>query len=158
MSGLLPSLIYLPSALLTHPQLPENKLLTQRLHAQEFPMSFIHFLQESGLMFSPQHCPIWRSLGHQSSLTNMDRFVMIRCVCCLVGWCRTNPTCSIAVKRHYDHSNPCKGKHLTEASWHSEVSSIITMGGKRGSMQADMILEKLYTQISRQHEEKVTLS
>ena len=45
------------------------------------------------------------------------------------------------MKRHHDHSNSYKGKHLTGWLVISEVYSIIIMGG-HGGMQADMVLEK----------------
>ena len=49
---------------------------------------------------------------------------------------------SIAVKRHRDHDNSYKGKHLIVVlTYSSEVQSIIIMVGQ-GSMQADMVLEK----------------
>ena len=48
---------------------------------------------------------------------------------------------SVSVKRHHDHCNSYKGKHLIGVAYISEVESIITMVG-HGSVQADMVLEK----------------
>ena len=48
---------------------------------------------------------------------------------------------SITVKRHYDHGNSYKGKHLLGFSTVSEIYFIIFMIG-HGDMQADMVLVK----------------
>ena len=49
----------------------------------------------------------------------------------------------IAVKRHHDQGNSYKGKHFIWG-WLtiSEVQSILIIDGRRGSTQADMVLEK----------------
>jgi hypothetical protein len=49
---------------------------------------------------------------------------------------------SIAVKRHSDHSNSYKGKHLTGAG--SQLRDLVHChrGRKRDGTQADMALEK----------------
>ena len=45
------------------------------------------------------------------------------------------------MKRHHDHGNSYKGKHLIGVAYSSEVWSTIIMVG-HGGMQADMVLEK----------------
>ena len=45
---------------------------------------------------------------------------------------------SIAVKRHHDHGNSYKGKHLFVVVYSSEVQSIIIVVGY-GNMQAGML-------------------
>ena len=49
---------------------------------------------------------------------------------------------SIAVKRHHDHSNSYKGKHLIGPGL--QVQSLVHChhGGKHGGMQADLVLER----------------
>jgi hypothetical protein len=48
----------------------------------------------------------------------------------------------IAVKRHHDCSNSCKGKLLIEAGLQLRGLVPYCHKGKRGGMQADMVLEK----------------
>jgi hypothetical protein len=48
---------------------------------------------------------------------------------------------SIAVKRH-DQGNTYKGQYLIGAGLHFRGSVYYHHGGKHGSMQADMVLEK----------------
>ena len=49
---------------------------------------------------------------------------------------------SIAVKRYHDHGNSYKEKHLIGAVLQFRGSVHYHHGGKHGSMQADMVLEK----------------
>jgi hypothetical protein len=56
------------------------------------------------------------------------------------------------MKRQHDHSNSYKGKHLTGAGL--QLRSVVHYhhGGKHGSKQADMVLEKDLILIHRQQE------
>jgi hypothetical protein len=47
----------------------------------------------------------------------------------------------IAVKRHHDHGNSYKNKHVI-GNYSFRVLVHYHHGGKHGSMQADMVLEK----------------
>ena len=49
---------------------------------------------------------------------------------------------SIAVKTHHDHSNSYKGEHLIWDSLQLQIFRPLLSGGKQGSMQADMVLER----------------
>ena len=47
------------------------------------------------------------------------------------------------MKRHHDHSNSYKGKHLIRAGLWFRGLACYCHGGKQDGMQADMVLEKL---------------
>lgn len=49
---------------------------------------------------------------------------------------------SIAMKRHYDYGNAYKRKHLIRADLQFRGLVHYHLGGKHGSTQADMILER----------------
>ena len=49
---------------------------------------------------------------------------------------------SIAVKRHHEHGNSYKGKHLIGAGLQFRGLVHYHHGRKRGSVQSDMMLEK----------------
>ena len=49
---------------------------------------------------------------------------------------------SIALKRHYDYSKSCKGKHLFVASLQFRGLVHYCHGGKHGGTQADMVLRR----------------
>jgi len=51
----------------------------------------------------------------------------------------------IAVKRHHDHCNSYKGKHLIVAGLQCRDLVHFCHGGKHGGMQADMVLRKELT-------------
>ena len=51
--------------------------------------------------------------------------------------------CFIAVKRHHDHDNSYKGKHLIGAGLQFRGLVYYHHGRKHGGVQADMVLEKL---------------
>ena len=49
---------------------------------------------------------------------------------------------SVSVKRHYDHDNSYKGKHLIGVAYSFGGLLHYLQGGKQDSMQADVVLEK----------------
>ena len=49
---------------------------------------------------------------------------------------------SIVMKRHYDHSNSYKGKHLIGVGLQFRGLVYYCHGGWHGGKQADMVLEK----------------
>ena len=49
---------------------------------------------------------------------------------------------SIAVKRHHDHSNSYKGKHLIGVAYSFTGLAHFPHGREHGGMQADTVLEK----------------
>jgi hypothetical protein len=49
---------------------------------------------------------------------------------------------SVAVKRHHDHSNSYKGKHLIGDGLWFRGLICFCHGWKHGGMQADMVLER----------------
>ena len=50
---------------------------------------------------------------------------------------------SIAMKKHHDRSNSHKGKHSTGAGFQFRSEDHCHHSGKHGSMQADMVLERV---------------
>jgi hypothetical protein len=65
---------------------------------------------------------------------------------------------SIALKRHHDHSNSYRGKHLIGAGLQFRDVVHYHHGQKHGGTQVDLVLKRFYIRISRQQEERAITS